>query len=210
VTATFTEPAPVEIAGEPDDYGTPPMIDTPPAADTKPRRPTTRAGRAAARKARQASEGDTKPKAATKTAPRKASLEKRLATALSSVGAMTCGLSALSGSQPLKADGLVIIGNSANMAEAINRVADEDPRVKAALERMLSAGAWSGVVAAVAPVVLAIAANHGAIPPALAALFAAAPQESPSADPWQPDGQPFGHGPETPPWGSGPAPGAGA
>lgn len=177
----FAEPT---APAEPDDYGTPPMVDVPdmpPAQDTKPSRPTTRAGRAAARKAAAARTGqDAKPKA-TKPMPRKGALDKRLTTALVSVGGMVAGLSMVTGSEPLKADGLVIIENSANMAEAINRLADEDPRIKAALERMLSAGAWSGVLAATLPVVLAIAGNHGMVPPQLASLFTMA--TTPPAEP---------------------------
>jgi hypothetical protein len=189
MTATFTEPAPASDLGrgdEPADYGTLPELppaDVPP--DSKPKgRPTTRAGRLAAKKARQASAAsdDSKPRAArTSSAPRKASLEKRLTASLCSVGGMVAGLSAVTGSQPLAADGLVIIQQSADMAEAINRLAEEDPRIKAGLEKMLSAGAWSGVMAAVLPVVLAIGGNHGLIPPQLAAMFATVPQSEPAA-----------------------------
>jgi hypothetical protein len=185
-TDTVTKPE----FSEPDEYGTPPMIDAPapvdqPPADTKPRRPTTRAGRAAARaakQAKQASSGDAKPKATT-SAPRKATLEKRLTGALVSVGGMVAASSALTGSQAIGADGVLIIEHSENVAKAISRVADENPQVKAALERMLSAGAWSGVVVAVLPIVLGIAANHGAIPPQFAAMLggAAMPAEPAAA-----------------------------
>lgn len=179
--ADFSVPA----ADEPDEFGTPPMVavEAPPAQDTKPGRPTTRAGRAAARKARSAasaSGSDAKPKA-TKPAPRKASLESRLAGSLASLGGMVMAGGAVAGSAPLQADGLVIIQHSANMAEAINRVADQDPRVKAALEKMLTAGVWSGVAAVMLPVGLAIAGNHGMVPPGLAEVFGA--KAAPPAEP---------------------------
>ncbi len=189
-TATFTEPddaavddsrpyveeVRAEIAAE---------APAQPPRDDKPGRPTTRAARAAraqARKAAQASSSDAKPKATT-SAPRKASLEKRLTNAFCSVGGMVAASSALTGSQPIAQDGVLIIEHSANVAAAISRVADENPQVKAALERMLSAGAWSGVVVAVLPVVLGIAGNHGVLPPGFAAMLtgAAVPQEAAAA-----------------------------
>lgn len=178
---TFTAPA----VDEPDEFGTPPLVsvtppaEAPPAQDTKPGRPTTRAGRAAARKARAAASAtgsDAKPK--TKPAPRKASLESRLASSLASMGGMLMATGAVVGSAPVQADGLVVIQHSANMAEAINRVADQDPRVKAALEKMLTAGVWSGVAAVMLPVGLAIASNHGLVPAGLAEAFGAAPPQA--------------------------------
>lgn len=167
---------------EPDDFGTPPMIDAPAPVDvppdTKPKRPTTRAGRAAARAAKAAKAGpDAKPKT---TTPRKASLENRLTGALVSMGGMVMAGAAVAGSAPLQADGLVIIEHSANMAAAINKVADQDPRVKAALEKMLTAGVWSGVAVAALPVALGIAGNHGLVPPGLAAMLLGGP---PPAEP---------------------------
>lgn len=171
---------------EPDD--TAPVQDTTPdaAPDSKPRRPTTRAGRQAAREARKATSAsnDSKPKA-TKTAPRKATLESRLAGNLVSLGTMLSAGGAVAGSDALAADGLVVIQHSANLAAAINKVADQDPRVKAALEKMLTAGVWSGVAMAVVPVALAVLGNHGAIPPQLAAMLTgpqAAPAEQPAPE----------------------------
>lgn len=156
------------------------MRDEPPA-DTKPIRPTTRAGRKAAAAARRASgKPDSAPKAKT-TTPRKASLESRLAGALVGMGTMLTAGSALAGSEALGQDGLVIIQHSANMAAAINKVADQDPRVKAALEKMLTAGVWSGVAMVMIPVVLAICGNHGIIPPQVAAMLAAVTASEPEA-----------------------------
>lgn len=183
-TTTATAPA----FTEPDEYGTPPMIDAPapveqPPADDKPRRPTTRSGRAAAKAAKVArtASSDTKPKTST---PRKASLETRLTGAMVTMGGTIMAGAALAGSQPLQQDGLVIIEHSATMAAAISKVADQDPRVKAALEKMLTAGVWSGVAVATLPVALGIAGNHGLIPPGLAALLlgqAKQPAESAAA-----------------------------
>lgn len=171
---TITEQGPQVSTDEPDDFGTPPMVDVTPETrpDSKPRRPTTRAARKAAAEARKAAgaSNDSKPKV-TKTAPRKASLENRLAGALVGMGTMLTAAAAVTGSEALGADGVVVIQHSANLAAAINKAADQDPRVKAALEKMLTAGVWSGVAMAVVPVALAIAGNHGAIPPQLAAML---------------------------------------
>lgn len=155
-----------------------------PGPDSKPRRPTTRAARAAAREARKATgaSNDSKPKA-TKTAPRKAALESRLAAAIVGMGTMLATASALTGSGALMQDGVTVIEHSADLAAAINKVADQDPRVKAALEKMLTAGVWSGVAMAVVPVALAIAGNHGLVPPQLAAMLTMkpGPAEQPAA-----------------------------
>lgn len=148
--------------------------------DTRPsRRPTTRAGRRAAaqaKEARAASSGDKAPKVST---PRKASLESRLANSLAALGTVVVTAGAATGSQPLMADGAVIGAHSANVAKAVCRVADENPQIKAALERMLTAGAWSGVVMAVMPVALAIGANHGALPPFVVEMLTGAPAAAP-------------------------------
>lgn len=148
-----------------------------PGPDSKPRRPTTRAARAAAREARKATgaSNDSKPKA-TKTAPRKAALESRLAGAIVGLGTMLSAGAAVTGSDALALDGIVVIQHSANLAAAINKVADQDPRVKAALEQMLTAGVWSGVAMAVIPVTIAVLGNHGLVPPQLAAMLAAPEQ----------------------------------
>jgi hypothetical protein len=175
MNATDTDLTDVLPPSEPEDTA---PVDV--APDSKPRRPTTRAGRAAAREARKAAaaSNDSKPKT-TKTAPRKATLENRLAASLSSLGTAVLAGGAATGSQALQADGLVVIQSSADMAAAINKVADNDPRVKAALEKMLTAGVWGGLVATMVPVALAIAGNHGLIPPGVAAMMAGNPQPVP-------------------------------
>lgn len=143
--------------------------------DTKPKRPTTRAERAAVAAANKAKREATKPKGdkmpAGKSAPRRASLEQRLGQNLASVGTMVMVAGAGTGSAAVQADGLVIVSHSGNIAAALDKVAKDDPRVAAALERMLTAGTWSGLIAAMLPVAVAIAANHGAIPPHIAAMI---------------------------------------
>lgn len=159
-----------------------PQLDTPPAADkapgapagdVRPKRPTTRAERAAVSaanaKKKAAKAADKMP--AGKSVPRRASLESRLSASLASMGTMVTVAGAAT-NPAVYADGLVIVQHSGNIAAALDKVAKDDPRVAAALERMLTAGVWSGLVAALLPVALGIAANHGAIPPHIAAMLA--------------------------------------
>ncbi|WP_129286724.1 hypothetical protein [Streptomyces sp. GZWMJZ-114] len=123
-----------------------------------------------------------RPKGATDKAPRKrtaptASLEKRLAASLTTVGTVAALVS--------PADGMVVVQGVPALASALARVADENPSVKANLERMLTAGAWSGVLAALMPIVIGVMANHGAIPSGLASMLGAqaAADEAPAQAP---------------------------
>lgn len=96
-----------------------------------------------------------------------ANLEKRLASSLTTLGTVGCLVS--------PADGMVVIQGVPALAAALAKLAEENPAVRANLERMLTAGAWSGVIAAVVPIVVGIMANHGAVPAQMAAMFGAAP-----------------------------------
>lgn len=168
------------------DAGAPPAPVSPPeppAPDTAPaKRPTTRAGRkaaTAAKSARKAATGATDAKPKSTPTPRKANLETRLTGSLVTLGTVT----AVSGgmvSPAFAQDGVLITEHAASIASALAKVADDQPQVKAALERMLTAGVWSGLVAAMLPLVVGIAANHGAIPPHLAAMLGATVPEPPA------------------------------
>lgn len=172
----------------------PPVSPATPPADTAPsKRPTTRAARKAAsatKAAQRAATGkaDTKPK--TTSTPRKASLETRLTGSLVTLGTVT----AVSGgmvSPAFAQDGVLITEHAASIAAALDKVAQDQPQVKAALERMLTAGVWSGLIAAMLPLVVGIAANHGAIPPHLAAMLGASvpePAPAPAPGPAMPQG----------------------
>lgn len=162
----------------------PPLPPVAPPADTAPgKRPTTRAGRAAASAANKAKKGS-QPKASNDkkpagTTPRKATLETRLAGSLTTLGvAVSMGGGMVS--PAFVADGVLICEHAAAVAKALDKVAQDQPHVKAALERMLTAGVYSSLVAALLPIAVGIAANHGAIPPHLAAMFGVAP---PADDP---------------------------
>lgn len=149
-----------------------------PVGDEKPKRPTTRAGRRAAAEAKAAKKAtsprESKP---SKPTPRKASLETRLAANIAGLGTVVAATGGMV-SPAFVADGVLVVEHSANVAKALAKVADDQPQVKAALERALTAGVWSGLIAAVLPLAVGIAANHGAIPSHLATMLA---DDSPQA-----------------------------
>lgn len=156
----------------------------PPKPDEAPKRPTTRAGRKAAAeaaKARKAGAGkaDTSPKS-TAPKPRKASLETRLTESLVTLGVVIAATGGASGS-PIHHDGVLITEHAASVAKALADVAKSNPAVAAALERMLTVGTWSGLIAALLPLALGIAANHGAVPPYLVAALGGMRPEAPAA-----------------------------
>jgi hypothetical protein len=150
----------------------------PPKPDTPPKRPTTRAGRAAAAAARKAANKAPREDKAPKGSkvPRRASLETRLTGSLTTLGTMVAAAGAMT-TPAVQLDGVAIIQHAPSIAAALDKVAKDDPRVAQALERMLTAGVWSGLIAAMLPLVLAIAANHGAIPESIAAMLGATPAD---------------------------------
>lgn len=178
---------PSSVEARPGTLSTTPPPDLPPveprpepAAETAPKppkgRPTTRAGRraqSAAKRAQQATKAETTPKASSKPPPRRESLERRIGGAIASMGTGIAVAGAATGSEAVQADGLLVVQAAPNIAAALDKLAKDNPAVAVTLERMLTAGAWSGVIAAVTPVALGIAANHGALPrPLLDALGA--------------------------------------
>jgi hypothetical protein len=81
-----------------------------------------------------------------------------------------------------QADGEAIINGAGDLADALVKLGEEKPRVRQALESMLSASAYAGVMAATLPIVAAIAANHGVLPAGvLDALVQPAAPETPPA-----------------------------
>lgn len=149
-----------------------------PAKDDAPKRATTRAGRkaqAAANAARKSTKTESAPKSP-KATPRRASLETRLTGSLVTLGTIVAGTGGMV-SPAVQADGILIVEHAANVASALDKLAKDQPAVAAALERMMTAGAYSGIIAALLPLVVGIAANHGAIPPSLATMLGTAPPE---------------------------------
>lgn len=145
----------------------PPKGDTPPA---KKKRPTTRAGRAAAAAERKAAGKGKSDKAPSSTPrPRRSDLETRLTTSLATLGTGLVAAGSMT-SPAVAADGILVIRQAPDVSKALADLAKNDPRVAAALERMLTVGTYGALVAAVAPLMIGIAANHGAIPAHVAGM----------------------------------------
>lgn len=180
--------AQVPEAGPPEATTLPPPPPNP--EDTKPKRPTTRAGRRARAAATKAAKAST-PKApkAAKPPPRRAPLEDRLASSLATVGTAIVVAGAGTGSQAVQADGMLVVAHAPNVAHALDQLARDNPAVAAALERMLTAGAWSGVIVACTPIALGVAANHGLLPQAVLDMLTAAPDQAAGPDAPPADGQ---------------------
>jgi hypothetical protein len=141
----------------------PPMDAPPPAPPTSDSPPQKRRGRPPG-------SGDKAPRKSAAASTRKASvpnLEKRLGGSLTTLGTMACLVS--------PADGMTIIQGVPALSASLAKLAEENASVRANLERMLTAGAWSGVIAAVVPIAVGIAANHNLLPAHLAAMLGAGP-----------------------------------
>lgn len=79
-------------------------------------------------------------------------------------------------------DGEAIVENAARAAEAWDRAAKKNPRVKAALERMLTASTLAEVLAIHMAIAAKIAANHGLMPERMAELITKDAEEHPNGD----------------------------
>lgn len=74
------------------------------------------------------------------------------------------------------ADAAAIGHHGPNIAEALNDLAKERPEVAAALEKVLSAGPYGLLLAAVVPLGVQLAHNHDLIPERLAVAVGATPK----------------------------------
>lgn len=99
-------------------------------------------------------------------APRALSLKKRLEDFIVSAGAMLMLVNA--------ADGQVVIAGAPAQAAALDSLAKENPAVRRALDRLLTVSVYGQLVAAFAPTLLGLAANHGMVPQAVANIAGAA------------------------------------
>lgn len=67
-------------------------------------------------------------------------------------------------------DGMTIVHGAPKVSDALVRAAEQNPRVKAALESFLATSTWGAVLGALGVVVLPILANHGLAPANLKGL----------------------------------------
>lgn len=91
------------------------------------------------------------------TGTRKAPLQKRLATMIELVGTVVSGWDAY--------DGSVITDNAVALAEQLEALAKENPRVKRFLEGTLETSAWAGVLGVFGTnIMVPIAVHHSMLP----------------------------------------------
>ena len=69
-------------------------------------------------------------------------------------------------------DGLIISNNAANLAGALDRLANENDNVRRVLTNLVTGSAWGGVIVAAGSIALPIAANHGVTLPMADAMLA--------------------------------------
>jgi len=68
--------------------------------------------------------------------------------------------------QALQADGYALAMHAPGIAEALNETAKAQPAVGRALESIMKAGPYGAIIAAMVPLVMQLAANHGVMNPA--------------------------------------------
>lgn len=86
----------------------------------------------------------------------------------------------------LEYDGAAIAVHTPSIAEALNQLAQDEPRVAAVLEKVLSVGPYGAILGATLPLVAQILVNHKRVPlEAVAALGAVEPDRLISREPSQ-------------------------
>jgi hypothetical protein len=74
-------------------------------------------------------------------------------------------------------DGAALSMHAPGIAEALNELADSNPAVAAALDRILAAGPYGAIIGACLPLAMQIAANHKRIPDMMARGAGAMPRD---------------------------------
>jgi hypothetical protein len=90
--------------------------------------------------------------------------------------------------------GSILMDRTEHLADAIARLAQDDPRIARWLSAIGRAGPYGALMVAAAEVAVPIAAHHGLMAPEIAALFGAPPIPSPAPAPEPPAFTPEGGG----------------
>jgi hypothetical protein len=80
------------------------------------------------------------------------------------IGQMAAFVAGMTGNQ---ADSAAIMGYTPGIAAAVNDLAQVKPEVAAILDRLMAAGPYGALIAAVSPLILQILCNHGKMPAGL-------------------------------------------
>jgi len=118
----------------------------------------------------------TKPAPAKKAAPRrraavKIDIKAKISETLTSIGSMLIITGSVKADPRIVFDGQVLIARADAVAEAVDKIAAENPAVKKALERLFTGSSYAQLAITVAGVAVPIAAAHGLVPAIAAGLF---------------------------------------
>ncbi len=106
-----------------------------------------------------------------RTAKPKVNIQGKTTESVQQIGGLLIVAGAARDSDHLAYDGRVLASRAEDVGAAVAELADEDPRVKRALERVFTASSWSKLVLVSAQVAVPIMACHGAVPKAAAVPF---------------------------------------
>ena len=178
-------PDPTDTAALPGMPPTPPPPDEPPPAPAGAKK-----AKGAAKKAPGST--DELPGAKGGRPPRgrgRPSLKSRLSELVATIaGALTMGAT-MGGSERIAYDGAVLAENADRIAEQLDRLAQNNPAVKRALESLLSFSDSADLVTTIGVVLIPIMANHGLLPTG-AAVLVGAPEPPPRPPKPEPEPEP--------------------
>lgn len=97
---------------------------------------------------------------AKRAASKKTDYTPQLLELVDTAASVPLGIGVMKGSQILLADGYAIKHHGANIAKAVNDLAQNKPEVAMALERLGQSTPYAALVMAVVPLALQLAANH--------------------------------------------------
>lgn len=117
---------------------------------------------------------DRERKATVSRLPNRKPLQPRLEKMFAGMGLMLAPIDSVCGMQ--------IVQSSGPLSEAFENLANQNPRVRKVLERLLSGGAWGEVFVASMPIIVTVLSHHKILPPAVTDMFAGSPEPEPSTN----------------------------
>lgn len=153
--------------------GRPPKMEPPPTPDevqtvTPPKGPD--APPAAPKAKAPTGRKDSAPKRSPGRPP-KMNVGAKVGEAVESIGAMMTVAGAIQGNDQIAYDGRVLTARAADIGAIVTDLANDNPGIQRALERMFKVSGWGKVGMTLAQVVIPIAACHGVVPVELGVPF---------------------------------------
>lgn len=127
-----------------------------------------------------AAEKDKAPKPRRTRGPNKINIEAKVAESMTAAGTGIVLMGTMRQSPQLIFDGRVCIANAEKTGKAMSDLAKEDPRIRAALEKMFTTSSWAKVGIVAASTIVPIAACHGMAPAGVGQMFAPEGLEMPA------------------------------